>query len=100
MKEFVNSQFGYYILVWMFRNRTLNNRISRIHERAFRIVCCDETSSFRELLQKGNKMTVDQKNLQVATIGFYKVKMRIAPNLIRELFPLAHMHTISDLVTN
>ena len=79
----MNSQFGYYTLLWIFRNRTLNNRIKRIHERAFKIGCRDKTSSFKELLQKGNKMTVDQKNLQVAAIEFYKVKMGIAPNLIR-----------------
>ena len=32
MKAFVNSQFGYYPLIWMFHIRTLNNKINKIHE--------------------------------------------------------------------
>ena len=32
MKAFVNSQSGYCPLIWMFHNRTLNNRINTIHE--------------------------------------------------------------------
>ena len=32
MKAFINSQFGYCPLVWMFHSRTLNNRINKIHE--------------------------------------------------------------------
>ena len=43
MKAFINLQFGYYPLIWMFHNRTLNNGINRIHERALRIVYCDKT---------------------------------------------------------
>ena len=37
MKAFIESQFGYCRLVWMFHSRSLNNRINRIHERALRI---------------------------------------------------------------
>ena len=72
----------------MFRNRTLNNTINGIRDNAFRIVYCDRTS---KLLRKDNKMIVDQRNLQAATTEFYKVKIHIAPNLIKELFPL-RMH--------
>ena len=34
MKAFIESQFGYCPLVWMFHNRTMNNKINKIHERA------------------------------------------------------------------
>ena len=37
MKAFVESQFGYCSLIWMFHNRELNNKINRIYERALRI---------------------------------------------------------------
>ena len=50
--------FGYRPLIWMFHNRTLNNRINRIHEPVLRIVYRDKTSNFTELLQKGNAVTV------------------------------------------
>ena len=32
MKAFIESQFGYCPLVWMFHSRGLNNKINRIHE--------------------------------------------------------------------
>ena len=38
MKTFIQSQFNYCPLVWMFHNRTLNNKINKLHERALRIV--------------------------------------------------------------
>ena len=34
MKAFIQSQFEYCPLIWMFHSRTLNNRINRLHERA------------------------------------------------------------------
>ena len=34
MKAFIESQFSYCSLIWMFHNRTLNNRINTLHERA------------------------------------------------------------------
>ena len=48
MKAFINSQFGYCPLVWMFHSRQLNNRINKIHERALRIVHNDFCSTFNE----------------------------------------------------
>ena len=38
MKAFVESQFRYCPLMWMFHRRGLNNKINRIHERALRII--------------------------------------------------------------
>ena len=52
MKTFIQSQFNYSPLVWMFHNRTLNHKINKLHERALRIVYKNETLSFQELLEK------------------------------------------------
>ena len=38
MKAFIESQFVYCPVIWMFHSRTLNNRINRIHERALSLV--------------------------------------------------------------
>ena len=89
LKAFVNSQFGYCPLIWMFHNRTLNNRINRIHERALRIVYRDKTSNFTELLQTDNAVTAHQRNLQVLATEVYKAKMGLTPQLVKELFPLS-----------
>ena len=73
----------------MFHNRTLNNRINRIHERALRIVYRDKTSNFTELLQKDNAVAVHQRSLQVLATKVYKVKIGLATKLIKEIFPLS-----------
>ena len=45
MKAFIESQFNYCPLVWMFHSRTLNNRINRLHEKALRLVYKDDHCS-------------------------------------------------------
>ena len=95
LKAFIHSQFGYCPLIWMFHNRTLNNKINRIHERALRIVYRDKTSTFTELLQKDNGVTVDQTNLQTLATEICKVKMDLAPQLVKELFrPHTHSYNL------
>ena len=41
LKAFIESQFSYCPLIWMFHSRSLNNRINRLHERALRLVYKD-----------------------------------------------------------
>ena len=57
MKTFVTSQFNYCPLIWMFHNRTLNNKINRLHERALRLVYTDEKLSFHQLLEMDNSVS-------------------------------------------
>ena len=72
MQSLIISQFGYCTLIWMNHNRSLNNNINRIHEKALRIVYRDKKSNFKELLQKDNSVTVHVKNLQVLVTEMYK----------------------------
>ena len=51
MKAFITSQFSYCSLIWMLHSRTLNNRISNIHERALRLTYKDNMSLFKQLLE-------------------------------------------------
>ena len=41
IKTFIESQFNYCPLVWMFYSRTLNKKINKLHERALRLVYND-----------------------------------------------------------
>ena len=59
MKAFIESQFGYCPLVWMFHSRSFNNKINRIHERALRITYNDKSSSFQNLLEKDNSTVIE-----------------------------------------
>ena len=87
VNTFILSQFGYCPLVWMFHNRTLNNRINRIHERALRIIYQDKNSSFDELLTTDNSYTIHHRNIQTVCIELYKVAYGVAPKIMRLVFP-------------
>jgi len=54
MKTFILSQFNYCPLVWMFCDRTLDNKINRIYEKALRIASQNKTADFNTLLLESN----------------------------------------------
>ena len=86
MKAFITSQFGYCPLVWMFHSRAINNRINKLHERSLRIVYKDRSSTFEDLLEKDNSVTIHQRNLQMLLLEMYKVKYGLAPEIISYIF--------------
>ena len=85
MRTFVQSQFNNCPLVWMFHNRTLNNKINKLHERALRIVYKNENLTFQELLEKDESVTIHQKK-RLAT-EMYKIKNHLSPQPVQDLFP-------------
>ena len=86
MNAFIESQFSYCPLVWMFCSRTLNDKINHIHERALRLVYLDYTSSFDELLKKDNVVTIHQRNIQLLATEMFKMIKGIGPEIMRTLF--------------
>ena len=88
MKTFIQSQFGYCPLVWMFCSRTINARINRIHERSLRIVYNDYDSTFSELLTTDKSFTIHHRNIQTLAIEIYKVINDISPVIMKDIFVL------------
>ena len=86
MKAFIESQFGYFPLVWMFHSRSFNNKINRIHERALRITYNDKSSSFQNLLEKHNSVTIHHRNIKILATEIYKFLQGLSPPLMNEIF--------------
>ena len=57
VKSFIESQFAYCPLVWMFFDKTSDNRINHLHECALRTVYNDNVSTFEKFLEKDNSVT-------------------------------------------
>ena len=72
MNAFVNSQFGYFPLVWMLHSQKLNTRINRLHERALRVVYNDMAWSFDELLLRNDSVSIHIRNIQLLALSFIK----------------------------
>ena len=83
MKAFIESQFNYCPLIWMFHSRTMNGKIDRIHERALRLVYSDYVSSFDELLKKDH---IHLRNIQMLAIELYKVFHGLSPSIMKDVF--------------
>ena len=88
MKTFIESQFNYCPLTWMFHSRQLNNKINKLHERALRVVYKNPNLSFQELLDLDKSFCIHHRNLQKLATEMYKVKNNICPTLIQELYPV------------
>ena len=86
MKTFIESQFNYWPLIWMFHSRTINNKINRLHERALRIIYSDFKSTFESLLRKGNFFSIHERNIQSLAIEIYKFLNGLSPGFLNKVF--------------
>ena len=75
----------------MNHNKLINKKTNNLHERALRLIYCDHSSNFQELLQRDNSVTIHQKNIQALVIMMYKVVKNIAPAIVSELFSFSNV---------
>ena len=64
MNALFRSPFNYCSLIWMCYNRSLNHKINRLHERCLQIIYSDKKSSFDELLDKDESISIHHQNMQ------------------------------------
>ena len=88
MNAFSNEQFSYYLLSQMFHSRNLNNKINRVHENCLHIVYDKNTSSYEEVLEIDNSVSVHHRNIQILATELYKIVNGLSPNIIKDVFPL------------
>ena len=94
MKSFIESQFKYCPLVWMFHSKKLHSRINKLHERALRVVYKnDDNLTFEELLVKDKSFSVHDINLQKLALVMYKVKNGLCPRPVQDIFTRIDQNT-------
>ena len=87
LKSFIESEFSYCPLVWMFHSRTLNKRINKLHERGLRLVYKDSHLTFEELLRKDGSFSIHHRNLQKLATEMYKIENNLCPAIMKVIFP-------------
>ena len=85
VNAFFMAQFNYCPLIWMCHNRTCNNKINRLHERCLRLIY-DKNSSFEDLMEKDNSVSIHHKNLQALAIEMFKVHTKTYSEIMQEVF--------------
>ena len=88
MNAFFSAQFSYCPLTWMFHSRKLNNKINKLHERCLRTVYNNDTSTYEELLETDNSVSVHFRNVKALAIELYNVLNGFSPDTIKDVFPL------------
>ena len=78
--SFIEAQFKYCPLTWMFCSRSCNNKINKLHERALRLVYDDYESSFDVLLNKNKSFSIHHQNIQKLMIEVYKSLNKPSPD--------------------
>ena len=86
LKAFIDSQFSYCPLVWMFCSKKMNKKINHVHERALRLVYNDHRTPFDELLKNDKSVSIHHRNIHNVAIEMYKVKNKLSPPFIQEIF--------------
>ena len=84
-KVFVESQFKYCPIVWMFHSGRTKNKINRLYERALRIVYDDDVSNFDPLLAMDKSFCIQHQNIQRLLIEINKSLHDISGNSLKEL---------------
>ena len=98
LKTFIESQFSYCPLIWMFHSRKLNHKINHIHERALRLVYNDYTSTFENLLLIDGSVSIHHRNIQKVATEMYKAKNNLSPEITQSIFQQNEVsHLRSDI---
>ena len=86
MNSFFDAQFNYCPLIWMLHSRKNNNKIKHLHERCLRLIYSDKKSSYENLLEKDNSVSIHHKNIQALAIEMFKVKHKLCPEITGDIF--------------
>ena len=72
----------------MFHNRSLNNKINRLHDRRLRIINNHKHSNFEERLVKNNSVSMHHYNIHTLANEMHKVANDMSAEIKNEIFKL------------
>ena len=85
-KAFILPRVTYCHIVWHHCRSSDERKIERLQERALRAIYCDRISTYEALLEKARLPSLRNRRLQDIAILMYKVKAKLVPSYISDLF--------------
>ena len=82
---FINSQFNYVPLVWMFCRKKQYLKIQKIHHKALKVVY-NSNKNYNELLRDNNKFSIDQRHLRALICEVFKSLNNLNPEFMWSYF--------------
>ena len=85
-KSFIQSNFSYCPVAWLFCGRKNSNKLEKLQERALRIVFNDFSSSYEFLCERANTLPLSFYRLRFLCIEMYKCIKETNPTYLNDLF--------------
>jgi len=82
---FINSQFNYSSLIWMFCRKTVYSKLENLHYKTLRVVY-QSSDSYEELLSNRNEISIHQRHLRFLLTEIYKAINNQSPDFMRSFF--------------
>ena len=82
MNSFSNAQFNYSPFIWMLHGRKNKNKIKHLYERCLRLIYNDKKSSYENLLEKDNSVSIHHKSVQALVIEMFNVEHKLSQKLL------------------
>ena len=80
--SFVNNQFNYCAIVWMFCSRKSKLRLENIHKRTLRVVYNEYEKNYKDLLADHDEISIYQKYLQFLATKVFKSVNKLCPQFM------------------
>ena len=82
---FIDSQFNYVPLLWMFCRKTLYSKIEKIHHKTLKVIY-QSNDTYENLLLQSNRVSVHQRPLRFLMIEIYKSTSQLNPQFMWSFF--------------
>ena len=84
--SYISSNFNYCPLVWMFTGKLNLDKLENVNKRALRFIENQNDMPYEELCKEAKKFTVNRRCIKSAAIQMYKIKNKMAPLYLQEIF--------------
>ena len=100
LKSFIESQFKYCPLTWMFHSQISNNKISSYMKGLLRIVNNDYESSYEDLVSHNNCFSIHDHNMHRLATEIFKVANDLSVGDFKNLFDFKDQYTLHIPLVN